>query len=129
MLQTQNSNLIAGAQKQSLYLVFYLLWHLFIFNYLILCHRLKEEAGSAGEQPASNKADGDDYPGQRDIYSRCFFFYQRQYGSKNSFSLFYATTPFWYPCPVIKTALILLNNFLAMRIMASLPFIFFNNSW
>jgi len=28
---------------------------------LILSYQPKEEAGSAGEQPASNKVDGDDY--------------------------------------------------------------------
>jgi hypothetical protein len=63
-LQTHRERFVsaAGHNKQSLYLVFIALTVILIMlfttkNFIIFNYQLEEEAGSAEEQPASNKAD------------------------------------------------------------------------
>ncbi len=57
------------------------------FKELFLSYQPEEEAGSAGEQPASNKVDGDDYCSVSTSL-RCFFnINQRLYGLKKLISL------------------------------------------
>jgi hypothetical protein len=88
----------------------------------------QEEAGTAGEQPVSNKADGDDYRMAWDNFTPSFII--RAIWLKKlilSFIvnavIFYETMPISYFCFFSSTALIRRNNFLAMRVIASLPFI------
>jgi len=80
----------------------------------------QEEAGSAGGQPASNKADT--YTVRMSGLPGCSFFITgKLYGFKNSLpiaSTVQPTTPFWYAIPVNNTERSLRNNLRAIRMIA-----------